>query len=113
MDDETRLDLSPLDPGVDPAGWQGFLAGTLQRVDTVLAEREGPEGPMLVIASWRRRLLFAAAAALAMLIPAEIVLELREARAERVQRLVAISTHWGATPPTGAEFLRALSEQRP
>jgi hypothetical protein len=112
MDDETRLDLSPLDPGADPVAWREFLARTQQRVDAVLTEREGPEGPMLVIASWRRRLLLAAAAALAMLVPAEIVLELRETRAERVQRLVAVSTHWGATPPTGAEFLRALSEQR-
>lgn len=113
MNDDTRLDLTPLDPLDDPLRWEGFVAGTLQRVDAVLAEREGPESPMLVIASWRRRLLLAAAAALALLVPAEIVLELREARHERVERLVAVSTHWGATPPTRAEFLRALSEQRP
>ena len=112
MDDDSRLDLSPLDPGADPARWQAFLSRTLLRVDAILAEREESESPMLVIAGWRRRLLLAAAAALAMLVPAEIVLELREARVERLQRLVAVSTHWGATPPTGAEFLRALSEQR-
>jgi hypothetical protein len=112
MNDE-RLDLSPLDPMEDPTRWRSLVEGTLHRVDAVLAERSADEHPLMLIASWRRRLLWAAAAALAILVPAEIALELREAKQERVDRLVTISSHWGPVPPTGATFLRALGVLAP
>jgi len=113
MSDDDRLDLTPLDPMEHPHRWDAVLHGTLRRVDAVLAERNHPEDPMIVIASWRRRLLLAAAAALAILVPTEILLEMREARLERVQRLVDVSSHWGSTPPTGADFVRALGRELP
>ena len=104
-DDET-LDLSPL----EPERWQSFLDTTLQRADVALAERGNGEDPLELIASWRRPLLGAALAAGFALAIAEVVLERREVRLERIERLVTISAGWPATGqrPTSADFLRAL-----
>jgi len=113
MRDDDRLDLTALDPAENPRRWEAIVDGTLRRVDAALAERTRREDPMVVIASWRRGLLLAAAASLGILVPTEVLLEMREARQERVQRLVAVSSHWGATPPTGADFLRALGRELP
>lgn len=112
--DDEPLDLSALDPRRDPERWRAVVEGTRTRVDAVLETRAGGDDPLDVLASWRRPLLVAAAAAILALIPAEIALERREAEMERVQRLVAIS-HWAspAQRPTGADFLRALGGWTP
>lgn len=111
MNEHERLDLSALDPMRHPDHWHAFVGATLLRVDAALAGR-APD-PLSLIASWTRPLLAAAAAALVLLLPVELALEAREAHAEQVQRLVALSSRWaqGETPPSGADFLRALAEQ--
>jgi hypothetical protein len=108
--DEAPFDLSPLDPMRDEPRWRAVVDRTLARVDAVVAERARREDPLDLIASWRRPLLVAAAAAIALLVPAELALERREARARRVERLVAVSSRVAqGAAPTGADFRRALS----
>ena len=107
-----RVDLSPLDPLRDPPRWQSLVDATLARVDVALEERARRQDDALVlIASWRRTLLVAAAVLLAVLIPLEIALEVRESRAEAISRLASVSAAWvsqGQTP-TGTDILRAIS----
>ncbi len=110
------VDLSPLDPSADPARWRRVVDATLLRVDAVLEARERVPDPLALIASWRRPVLVAAGVALAVLVPVELVLELREARAEQVEALVTLSTELIQTEAraSGADFLRALAaEGRP
>lgn len=110
MNDD-RMDLSPLDPMRDPGHWGAVMAATLTRVDAVLAERELASDPLALIASWTRPVLAAAAITIALLIPVELTLEMREAEAERVERLVTLSSAMnGGATPTGADFLQALAE---
>jgi hypothetical protein len=112
MNEHDRLDLSPLDPLRDPAHWRSVVDATLVRVDAVLARR--PQDPLSLIASWTRPLLVATLVALAVLVPVELALEMREARAGQVERLVELSADWrhGEPPPSGSDFLRALVEER-
>ena len=110
---DDRMDLSPLDPMRDAVHWQMVMDATLSRVDTVLAERELRGDPLALIASWTRPVLAAAAVTIALLIPVGITLEMREAHAERVERLVALSAAVSVGPaPSGADFLQALAEMR-
>lgn len=111
MNEHERFDLSALSTEQDPDHWHAFVGATLMRVDAALTRRA--EDPLSLIASWTRPLLIAAAVAVMLLVPVEIVLETREARAEQVQRLVALSTEWGRSeaPPSGTDFLQALAEQ--
>ena len=106
--DERRLDLSALDPARDPGRWRAVFDGTLARVDDVLLQRR--QDALTLIAGWRRPLLAAAAAAVLMLVPVEVMLERRETRVETVRGLVAASTAWAheGRAPTGAELLRAM-----
>ena len=59
--------------------------------------------------------LLAAAAALAIIIPVEIALEIRESRTEGARRLAAESVYWVAAEkaPTGSEILRAMTSGDP
>lgn len=110
MTEEERLDLSLLDPAKEPERWAGVVADTLGRAEAVLARRV--QDPFTAIAGWTRPLLVAAGFALALLIPVEFVLETRESETERVERLVSMSAdRGGADPPSGADFLRALSAE--
>jgi hypothetical protein len=112
MIDDERLDLSALDPNRHPVRWQAIVDSTLKRVDTILADRASREDDALyLIASWRRSLLAAAAVLVVALIPAEIALEIREARAEAVHRLALLSTSsvHGQRPPTASEILRTIA----
>ena len=112
--DEPRLNLRALDPMEDPPHWHSVVASTMARVDAVLAARTAADDPLDLIARWRRPLLVAAAAAVALLIPAEIALERREARTERVERLVEISTGWSSgKAPAVSDFLRAIGAESP
>lgn len=106
--DERRLDLAALDPARDPGRWRAVFDGTLARVDDVLLHRR--QDALTLIAGWRRPLLAAAAAAVLMLVPVEVMLERRETRVETVRGLVAASTAWAheGRAPTGAELLRAM-----
>lgn len=108
MSDPDRVDLSALGTAHDPARWRAVVDATLLRVDAVLARRS--EDPLSLIASWTRPLLAAAAVLLALLLPLQFTLEARESRAERVDRLVTLSTGWvDGEPPSGTEFLRVLA----
>ena len=113
MSEDEKLDLSPLDPLQDRDHWKRMVADTLLRVDDVLAKRR-PDA-LSAIAAWRRPLLVAAATVVALLVPVEIALEKREAHAERIERLITLSAEWtpGDNPPSGAAFVRALTEERP
>ncbi|HEX9939064.1 MAG TPA: hypothetical protein VGB15_18120 [Longimicrobium sp.] len=106
--DDRRVDLSALDPARDADRWRALMGATLARVDDVLLHRR--QDPLALIAGWRRPLLAAAAAALLVLVPAEVALERREPRVKTVRGLVAVSTAWAheGRAPTGAELLQAM-----
>ena len=112
MNQDDRLDLSPLDPMRDPARWRAVVDSTLNRVDAVLLQRAAQD-PLTLIAQWTRPLLVATAATIAMLVPVELALEARERQTEQVERLVALSSALDerSEPPSSADFLRALAEQ--
>lgn len=111
--EEPPVDLSALDPMRDELHWPGVMRATMVRVDEVLARRVRGDDPLDLIASWRRPLLVAAAVAVAVLIPAEIALERREAAQDRVGRLVTVSERWFAgRAPASTEFLRAVGASR-
>ena len=108
MDEPGRVDLSALDPEQTPERWREVVDGTLQRVDEVLVAR--PRDPLTLIASWSRSLTLTGAMVIILLIPVELALESREARAEQVQTLVRLSTETalGEEMPTGAELSAAI-----
>ena len=108
MDEHEPVDLSPLDPMQEPDRWRAIVDATMLRVDEVFASQ--PEDALALIASWRRRLIMAAAVAIALLLPVEFVLEKRESVAEQIQVLVRLSTRsaLGEGLPSGAELSRAL-----
>ncbi len=108
--DDHKLDLSALNPV--PSQWQSTLDATMARVDSALSETLASRSdPFATIAGWSRPLLLAAAAALAIIIPFEIALEMRESRTEAARRLAAESVYWVAAEkaPTGSEILRAMT----
>jgi hypothetical protein len=107
--DDRRLDLSALGP--EPGEWERVLAATMARVDRALSESgELRDDPFDTIAGWSRPLLLAAAAALAIIIPVEIALEVRESNAAAARRLAQESASWvaAARSPTASEILRAI-----
>lgn len=108
MYEPPAVDLSPLDAGDDPDRWQGVVDATMLRVDAVLIARA--RDPLTLIASWSRSLVVVATAILAVVVPAELALELREENSERVRTLVRLSTQTalGEQPPTGEELSRML-----
>lgn len=110
MNEHEPLDLSTLGTDRDPAHWRAVVEATMARVDEVLSRR--PQDPLTLIAAWSRPLVITAAVVMAILVPLELALETQEARGEQVRRLVELSTTWdgGPPPPSGAEFLRALTE---
>lgn len=109
MTDQDKIDFSALDPMEDRSHWRGVMDETLRRVDAVLDRRA--KDPLSTIAGWRRPLLVAAAIAILILVPVELALESREPEVEQIRRLVSLSADWGhgETPPSGADFLRALA----
>jgi hypothetical protein len=112
MHEHDPLDLSELDPTLDPGHWKAVVETTLSRVETVLARR--PTDPITLIASWHRPLILAASIVIALLIPVEMMLEHRETGVEQVRMLVRLSTQTalGESRPTGAELSRVLGNER-
>lgn len=106
--EEKAVDLTVLAADHDPERWQATLDETLRRVDRVLAARS--RDPLSLIASWSRPLTAGAVVAVALLVPVELALELRETEAERVQMLVQWSarTALGEEAPSGADLARAF-----
>ena len=114
MSEHDPIDLSPLAPG--GARWDAIVAGTAAGVHAVLEARAGTKSdPIVLLASWRRRVLATAAAILAILIPVEFAMEARESRREPVHQLALRSAVWAASSeaPTGSEILRALAGPTP
>ena len=114
MSEHDPIDLSPLAP--DGARWDAIVTGTAAGVRAVLEARVGTKSdPIILLASWRRRVLAAAAAILAVLIPAEIAMEARESRRAPAHQLAVRSAMWAASQeaPSGSEILRALGEPAP
>lgn len=105
MNDQTPLDLSPLDPS---DRWAGLGRATMERIDAMLAAR--PSDPLTLIASWTKPLTVTAGLVVLLLIPVEVALERREAETERVDRLVELSTDavLARDAPTGAELMRLV-----
>jgi hypothetical protein len=114
MTEHERVDLSAIDPARDPARWEGLVQTTLARVDTTLRRRMERDSALGVIEGWARPLLAAAAIGFLALAGAELLLEAAEDRRERIERLVTLSTGWSASerPPAGADFVRALIQER-
>lgn len=108
-DEQDPIDLSALDPAHEPERWHGVMDETLRRIDRVLAGRA--RDPLTLIASWSRPLTLGAGVAVALLVPVELALELRESEAERVQMLVQWSTRTalGDEAPSGADLSRAFT----
>ena len=110
MSGNDRLDLSPLDPAADAARWRAVMDATLERVEVVLRARRAD--PLTLIASWSRPLLVSAGVAAAVLVPVQVALDARDRREEQVRALVDLSVvvDHADTPPSGADFRRALAE---
>lgn len=108
MNPEDRVDLSPLDPMQDTDHWGEVVEGTLKRVNVLLANRQAD--PLTLIAGWSRTLTLAAAIAVLLLIPVELMLERRESKVEQIELLaqLAVASVRGERPPTGAELSRVL-----
>lgn len=104
MNDARPVDLKAL----EPEGWEVVVEATLRRTDDLLAARR--RDPLTLIASWSRGVTISAVVAVAILIPVEVALEVRENESERVQTLVRMSaqTALGAEAPTGEDLSRAL-----
>jgi hypothetical protein len=114
MTDHDPIDFSALEP--ERARWESIVQATRTGLDAALEAREDrARDPIGVIAGWRRPVLAAATLLVALLIPAELMLEAREARAESIHRLAVRSAAWvaGARTPTGAEILRVIAEPLP
>ena len=106
------VDLSPLDPSSDAARWERMLASTVARAQAANDARTlARSTPLGTIAGWRRELLVAAAAAIAMLMPLEFALELSERREQRVHSLAQRSAAWAESgvSPSGADILRGMT----
>ena len=107
--DEVPIDLSAL--AAEEARWEALLRATTARAEHALAQRRLT--PIDVIASWRTPLLAAAALVVALLVPVELVLERREARAGQIERLVTLSAEHASADalPTGSQIRQALTER--
>jgi hypothetical protein len=106
--EDESLDLSALAPDEVSGHWSRIEATTRTRIDAALATRR--QDPLTLIASWMKPLLVAAGVTLALLVPFEIHLEMNEASAEQVDRLVSLSSGvlHAESPATAADFVEAL-----
>lgn len=64
--DPTRLDLSSLDPSLDPARWERVIRGVLRRAEPELARRAAARSSLVVVANWARPALAAAVVVVAL-----------------------------------------------
>ena len=112
MNDDDRLDLSPLAPDADGAAWDALLARTLSRVDAALGRR-GQQDPLTLIAGWTRSIVMSAGLMVLILIPVEFALEERESVIAQAERLAQLSAHVVRSErgASGEEVFRALDPQ--
>jgi hypothetical protein len=112
MNDDERIDFTAL----EPRDWDAVTSRTMSRIEGVLQARSArTDDPIVLIASWRRPVLAAAAVILAVIIPAEIALEARESRVEAVRRLVSLSVEAVQRDEllSGSEILRTIAPRAP
>jgi hypothetical protein len=60
--DTERIDLSALDPAADQEHWERVITNIRERALPELARRAAARSPLLLLASWARPMLSAAAA---------------------------------------------------
>lgn len=89
MNDDDRVDLSALK--LTHSEFESFLDSTLARADDNLRMRRRQGDLALIVTGWRREILAAAAILIAILIPVEIALELREQPGQRIATLAQAS----------------------
>ena len=112
MNELDPVDFSALQ--ADPIRWKSIVTRTMEQVDVVMQARaRSNSDPIEVIASWRRTLLAAAALVFAALPPVEILLEIRERRAETIHRLAMLSvvSAYTSSPPSAEAILRTLAAE--
>ena len=110
--DAEHVDLSAL--GMSESQWQSLYDGTMARIEGNPAFSERRNDPVTVVSGWQRPILAAAAILVAILIPVEFALEMRERNLERIQALAHVSSDVarGLRPPSAAELLKAIGGLR-
>ena len=111
--DAERFDFSALDPESDEVRWRALVNGVVERAAAVIEARADRDDPTTLIASWRRPILLAAAAAVALLVPVEFLLERREFDLQRAHALATRTVAWATATagPTAADILRGMSPE--
>ncbi len=115
IEDPEPVDLSPLDPGRDPARWALLVEATSRRVAAALEPRSREPDPLEVVSRWARPILAAAAILTLLLGVAAAMLgpRARPAATEthRLARLTEESVTHGRLP-TGGEVMAAIARRR-
>jgi anti-sigma-K factor RskA len=116
MNDDTPVDLSPLDPDADPARLERTARAVAARIaPTLRRRRERVPALWVLLAGWRRPVL-AAAALVAVLAIATLVVPRSPVSASRMARSLTLTeaeglpapvAAWleGGTPPSGDALL--------
>ncbi len=111
MTDFDPIDLSPLDPGRDPARWARLTDAVRGRMEAALLQRRRESDPFAVLSVWARPILAAAAVALLVLGSAAVGLGSpavsRASEARRLAYLAESSVVHGRTP-TGAQVMEVI-----
>jgi hypothetical protein len=113
MTEADRMDLSPLDPELDPLRWARIVAATRLRVEAALERLAATPGPLELVGTWFRPILAAAAVVAALLGAARLMIDGRSealAGASEARRLAALSDEslGRGVRPTGTQLLVAL-----
>ena len=106
--DEGRLDLTPLDPTLDPVRWERMIAAIMSSVQPELDRRRALASPVLVLAAWMRPALSVAASVLIVSLGALAFVKERSPRPHNAAPLVAATL---GLPRTVAEWV--VENRRP
>jgi hypothetical protein len=111
MTDFDPIDLSPLDPGRDPARWAKLTDAVRVRMEAAMLQRQRESDPLAVLSVWARPILAAAAVVLVLLGSAAVRLGSpgvsRASEARRLAYLAESSVVHGRTP-TGAQVMKVV-----